>query len=443
MALAVLLPIGLAGAASDAEEDWHLASTPLYSSAVLVGDGGARILSSADARAVDGTRTLAIAGSAQFATEQRAWLSDGIVPGQGGPYEDMAEKALLDLRVLSVAGSPPVAGWSTHWRYVWPRDSAFAAAALATTGHVEDAIGILGFLQGVQEADGRFHARYLPDGSGVPDDRGYQLDGTGWALWAVEHVLSAVPKDEQADVLGDLTPLLRRSTAALLEMTGDGRHLPPASPDYWEVREATVTLGTAGPVLAGLEAAASLHEMAGNRSQAWDTTAAADRMTTVLESEFEPWGYPRHHRGDAVDAAVCFVLPPFVSTPLSGAESAWSAAPARMLRPAGGLAPGESWNADGVSWTPQTALFALTAAHNGDRAAAHRWLDWLDRHRTDHGSLPEKVLHDGSPAAVAPLAWTAAVVVLSVAQLEKLDSAATSAGAGQLGAPDLSGVAWS
>jgi GH15 family glucan-1,4-alpha-glucosidase len=76
-----------------------------------------------------------------------------------------------------------------------------------------------------------------------------------------------------------------------------------------------------------------------------------------------------------------------------------------MLRPAGGVAPGATWKDDGVSWTPQTALYALTAATLGDAAAAERWLTWLDAHRTPSGALPEKVLADGTPAAVAPLAW--------------------------------------
>jgi GH15 family glucan-1,4-alpha-glucosidase len=89
-----------------------------------------------------------------------------------------------------------------------------------------------------------------------------------------------------------------------------------------------------------------------------------------------------------------------------------------MARPAGGLAPGAGWRQDGISWTPQTSLYALTAAANGDDAQAHARLAWLDAHRTAMGALPEKVLADGSPAAVAPLAWTAACVVLAVATLD-------------------------
>lgn len=428
--LNVLLPLLFTGALGAAPAGEQYATTSLYSSAVLVNARGERVLSSSDAQVIDGTRTLARPGTSFIARDQRAWLRKGDVPGQGGPYEDMVEKALLDLHVLSSGGAPPVAGWSTHWRYVWPRDAAFVAAAFATTGHVDDGVDILRFLQQVQEVDGRFHARYLPDGSGVPDDRGHQLDGTGWALWATERVLSAVPTEDRPSVLRELSALLERSSTALMRMTGEGEHLPPASPDYWEVPEETVTLGTAAPVLAGLQAAAKLHRMAGNQARANKATDAAKRMTAVLAAEFAPGGYPRHHGGNTVDAAICFVLPPFVGAALPGAESAWRDAPARMLRPAGGLGPGESWRSDGVSWTPQTALFALAAAHNGGRAAAKGWLDWLDRHRTGHGSLPEKVLYDGSPAGVAPLAWTAATVILAVAELETLP-ASTAGESGQ------------
>jgi glucoamylase len=89
-----------------------------------------------------------------------------------------------------------------------------------------------------------------------------------------------------------------------------------------------------------------------------------------------------------------------------------------MRRPAGGLAPGEGWKDDGISWTPETALFALAAAATGDRPAAERYLAWLEAHTTAHGALPEKVLSDGSPAGPAPLAWTSALVVLTAHELE-------------------------
>ena len=70
-----------------------------------------------------------------------------------------------------------------------------------------------------------------------------------------------------------------------------------------------------------------------------------------------------------------------------------------------------------MSWTPTTATWALAAAGSGDREQALERLTWLAEHRTAEGSLPEKVLADGRPAAVAPLAWTAAAVVLTAVAL--------------------------
>src|SRR4029453_8807123 len=112
------------------------------------------------------------------------WLAAGTVPQVSGLDSDMVAVALLDLHVLSRTYGVPVAGWGERWRYLWPRDSALAASALARTGHTADAERIVDFLQWVQPESGLFQARYLPDGSGVPDSRGVELDGVGWALWA-------------------------------------------------------------------------------------------------------------------------------------------------------------------------------------------------------------------------------------------------------------------
>ncbi len=92
----------------------------------------------------------ATAGAERLAAASRAWLAAGTVPGAGGPYEDMAQGALLDLRTLLLDDGAAVAAWSPRWRYVWPRDASFVAVALARTGHAADALAVLGFLQRVQ-----------------------------------------------------------------------------------------------------------------------------------------------------------------------------------------------------------------------------------------------------------------------------------------------------
>ena len=116
----------------------------------------------------------------------------------------------------------------------------------------------------------------------------------------------------------------------------------------------------------------------------------------------------------AADAAVTFLAAPIGGSGVDdGVLTAMGRAQAAMARPAGGVAPGVGWKDDGISWTPETALFAAAWAASGERDRAEALLGWLGDHRTDAGSFPEKVLFDGRPAAVAPLAWTAALVVIA------------------------------
>lgn len=322
-----------------------------------------------------------------------------------------------DLREALPPGAevfPPgavVAAPMSIWRYVWPRDAAFAAAALSAVNLADEALGVLGNLASWQRADGGFEARYTSSGR-VPDNRPAQADGAGWFLWAAGRLLAdGVPAADLCDRLG--APLAR-AASRLLGITDTPSHLPAASPDYWEVAETVLTLGTAAPVLLGLEAATALARAGidlGGPAQ-----ALAERVTAVrsaMERNFAPaWG--RHLQRDDVDAAIALVLPPF-TRPLAGARTVRQTAAARMHRPTGGLAPGAGWRDDGISWTPETALMAWSALALGMEEEGTRLLAWLEAHRTAAGALPEKVLADGAPAGPAPLAWTCALILLATA----------------------------
>ena len=297
------------------------------------------------------------------------------------------------------------------WRYVWPRDAAFAAAALSAVNLTGEALGVLGNLASWQRADGGFEARYTSSGR-VPDHRPAQADGAGWFLWAAGRLLA--DGVSAADLRDRLGAPLARAASRLLEITDTPSHLPAASPDYWEVAETVLTLGTAAPVLLGLEAATALTRAGidlGGPAQALADRVAAVR--SAMERNFAPaWG--RHLRRNDVDATIALVLPPFTQ-PLTGARAVRQTATERMRRPAGGLAPGAGWRDDGVSWTPETALMAWSALSLGMEEEGTRLLAWLEAHRTAAGALPEKVLADGAPAGPAPLAWTCALILLATA----------------------------
>lgn len=346
---------------------------------------------------------------------QDSWVAEGTVPGPAR-YADMAERALRDLDALVLPNGAALAGATGAWRYVWPRDASFTAVALARTGHVDDARSVLVYLQRMQDrrsSGGVLEARYLANGSGdVPDGRGLQLDGNGWVLWAVSQWYAAAPPGAARDVqLAALRPLVERSLDAIRDNVDPLTGLPGTFPDYWEVVEDGPTLATLAPLLLGARSIGPVLEALG-------LPGAGDVVWSLEQglTQFAP-DYTRRIDGQTQDAGVALLMPPFAE-PDDVVRAAWTTAAGAMVRPAGGLAPGSGWRLDGVSWTPTTALFALTAAASGDVERAHQWLEWLDEHRTTRGSLPEKVLWDGEPSAVAPLAWTDALVLLTLDELD-------------------------
>jgi GH15 family glucan-1,4-alpha-glucosidase len=420
LGLALLLVLTLCSSAA-ASRGLRNRLLPLDAQTVGIGRGARLVPVSDPALLLPGSRVLAgAAGTAAERAAERSWLAAGSVPAVAELGDStLVRDALLDLRTLGLPTGVPVAGWSPAWRYVWPRDSSLAAVALARTGHLADAEAVLDFLQRVQPESGVFAARYLPDGSGVPDDRPAQLDGVGWALWALAAVVETRPPADRPVLLARYRSLLDRSAAAAQQAVANPRALPPASPDYWERQERQPTLATAALVQAGLLAAERLYAT-GADPRARQVADGADRLGAAIARSFAAGGYPRHPGGpgSSVDLGVVFLLPPFATAARPDVVAAWRSAPRHLLRPAGGLAPGGSWPDDGVSWTTATSSYALAAAAVGDRPTAVAWLRWLGDHRTAAGSLPEKVLADGRPAAVAPLAWSAAAVVLSAAALD-------------------------
>ncbi|HMO10742.1 MAG TPA: hypothetical protein PKB06_04400, partial [Actinotalea sp.] len=221
------------------EATW--ADLPLLADGAVVGPGG-------------GVVAIPTGGSAVVAPAlrqaQSAWIANGTVPG---PTErsDLAVQALRDLDALVLADGSAIAAASPGWDLVWPRDASFVAAALARTGHPGDALAVLERLAALHaaSADGVFEARYVPSDGSVPDGRARQLDGCGWALWAVAHWRQAAPGDPAG--LATLEPMVRGCLDAIDREVSPVTGLPGPWPDYWEVAETVPTLGTVAALLAG------------------------------------------------------------------------------------------------------------------------------------------------------------------------------------------------
>ena len=214
IALCLLLVVGATGSAYLVRRASPGAQA-LGQTTIAVGAAGAIVEVVAPDALVPGTRVLAgLPESGRLAREQLGWLAAGTVPQVDGVEPTMITAALLDLHVLSLEYGVPVAGQSPAWRYVWPRDSALAAVAFARTGHPDDAERVLTFLERVQPESGVFAARYRPDGSGEPDARGVQIDGIGWALWAMAELTAELPAADRIAFLQRHRQLLDRSAQA-------------------------------------------------------------------------------------------------------------------------------------------------------------------------------------------------------------------------------------
>ncbi len=346
----------------------------------------------------------------------RQWLAAGTIPGAPGRQRSMATRALLDLHLLIRPDGAVVAAWPSGWRYAWPRDSSWVAVALADTGHPADSFRVLRFLQRTQLPDGTWAARYWPDGAGpVRDGRPAELDATGWVPWAVWNWAAALRPGDRAGrrQLMLLWPMVKAAaSAAGQSLTSDG--LPAAAMDYWE-DSTTVTLGTAGPLLAGLRAAADLAVALGDRADQQRWSQAAERLSGAISSAFGRYGYHRLPQASlGADAAITFLGPPFAAAG-AALDRAARTAEAALTLPDGGVRPGTDWPGHpAVAWTAETAFFALLWASTGDHQRSAAILAWLAAHRTTLGELPEQVNDRGRPVSVAPLAWTDAVVLLAL-----------------------------
>jgi hypothetical protein len=370
-------------------------------------------------------------GALAVAAEERAWLAAGTVPGASTTERQAAARSLLFLRLLVRPGGAALAAQTPYWAYVWPRDSSFTAAALAVTGHRREAAAVLGFLGRTQRPDGTWPARSHPDGRPVEDGRPAQLDATGWVPWAA---WLASDQGRHTPLAVRLWPtVLAAADHAAAALGPDG--LPPAAPDYWERHERTPTLGTAAALLAGLRAATHLADrlagpslpatghtgpaatpaQAAERREVWGR--AAQRLEQGVRARFGPGGYQRHPGGGGPDAAVTWLGPPF--GPADPVVARALASSWRRLTTAGGAVPGRPWLGSDP-WTPATAMFALAAMAGGDRPAAEARLAWLLDHRTTLGAFPERVGRgDGAPRSVAPLAWTHALVLLTLVSRDR------------------------
>jgi glucoamylase len=312
-------------------------------------------------------------GGPGAARADRRWLARARPLSAGAPgwARAMYRRSLLVLRALTDRHTGAVAaGARDGWAYVWPRDAAAVALALAESGFRSQARRIVRFLIAL---DLNAAARFQGSGAPVPG-RDAQGDATGWVAAAARAV--GLWQDS---------------------MNGSGWQWRGRD-DYQE--------GEAGDYLGNAIA-----------STAGGPRAAQDRIASAFET---PRGLVRA-AGDpnsGLDSAAAWAVRPF---PL---PTLFSAARRTLLGLVAGregrlgIVPSERWPGGADPWTAPTAWTAWGLAALGDRRAALDLMADLRRAATPLGLLPERVdARTGLPTSTTPLAWSHAFAILALREL--------------------------
>jgi hypothetical protein len=293
----------------------------------------------------------------------RDWLGAAHPLGPGAPQwaRDMYRRSLLVLRGLTNRRSgAQAAGARDFWAYVWPRDAAAGALALAAAGYEPEARRIAGFLL---RLDADTAARFRSDGTPVRDQRGAPGDSTGW---------------------------IRAAAAATGLASSDASSAWREHQDYVE-RDDQRGDHLANAISSNLSAS-EIREQFGTGSG-------------LVRTAGDP--------GSGLDSAAAWAVIPFAQQGLGAAVQATL----RQLAAKGtrfGIRPAES--APGVNpWTAPTAWGAAALARLGQDQEAGRLLAALRRAATPAGLLPERVSRSGgAPLSTTPLAWSHAWAILAL-----------------------------
>ena len=309
-------------------------------------------------------------GGMAAARADRRWVGRAKPPGVGAPAwaRRMHERSLLVLRALTDRRTGAVsAGAREGWAYVWPRDAAAVALALAEAGYRVEARRIAHFLLVLDLAAA---ARFDGRGEPVPG-RAAQGDAAGWVAAAAR--AAAIPASQLS--------------AQIATFSWQDRA------DYQEK--------SPGEYLANAISTAD-----GTQSEVLDRFESRRRVVVRVADDF----------GSGLDSAAAWAVRPF---PRPALFPAVRRTLLELAAEAGrfGIVPSQDWPEEDP-WTAPTAWTAWSLAALGERRAALRLMRALRRAATPLGLLPERVdARTGVPRSTTPLAWSHAFAILAIHEL--------------------------
>ena len=327
------------------------------------------------------------------------------------------------------------------YRYCWLRDGAFIADAMSRTGNPASADGFFKWCNRVLvsraakigslidrhvrgepiKSDEFLHARYTVDGDEASEEWwNFQLDGYGTWLWALGAHLRRRPRP----TIHPYRDGIELSLRYLLEFWKEPSY------DWWEEFAGHRHTSTLAAIFAGLRDAALMVGIdPGLRRRA---TAVCDDIRSTVSSQGRHDGrLAKWLGGDAIDASLLSCGVPFALFAVDDPLMARTVAEIEASLAHGGVHryPQDTYYGGG-EWPLLSAMLGWHYAATDRGDDAYRQLDWVARHASEDGDLPEQVSdHLLAPAArqawidrwgpvASPLLWSHAMYLTLASALD-------------------------
>jgi GH15 family glucan-1,4-alpha-glucosidase len=373
---------------------------------------------------------------------------------------DVFNRSLLILRtqidnrgaIIAANDSDIVRFGRDTYSYMWGRDGAFVAAALAKAGYTHVCMKFFDFCSRVLSEEGYLYQHYNPDGSLASSWHPWLVDGKEvipiqedstaliiWALWI--HYESS----KDIEFIRPLYSRLIKNAADFLVAHRDPETLLPLpSYDLWEERFGVHSF-TVAAVIAGLLAAANFARLFQDNALSVEYDSVAEQMKEGLERHLYHDGLKRYARSgyrknegyildEVTDVSLLGlsflgVFPPGAPRMAETAEAVhrqlW------LKTPIGGCAryendvyhrpddcpddiPGNPWFISTL-WLGE--YFIDRAGNLDELHKALPYLEWCGKNALPSGVLAEQVHPLNSlPLSVSPLTWSHSSFVWAVLQ---------------------------
>ena len=397
----------------------------------------------------------------------KTWVHKDSLQLQGLPKSvtNVFNRSLLILRtqidnhgaIIAANDSDIVRFGKDTYSYMWGRDGAFVAAALAKAGYSHACIKYFDFCVRVLSEEGYLFQHYNPDGSLASNWHSWLVDGkevlpiqedstalTIWALWIHYQSLNDV------EFIRPLyNTLIKKAADFLVSYRDPQTLLPLPSYDLWEERYALHAY-TVASVIAGLKAAANFAKLFYDISMAENYDTVADEMTEGISKHLYHEGLRRFARsgsrvegGYKLDEVIDISLlslttlgvldskdPRMIETANAVREQLWLKTPvegcARYQGDVYQRAEDSPKDIPGNPWFISTlwlAEYFIDQAENLEQLhETISYLEWCGKNALPSGVLAEQVHPvSGSPLSVSPLTWSHSAFVWTVLQYTEKD----------------------